>query len=311
MSWVPKVSDWGYIRSVTIAQILQALALPFQLRLIHISQSLGECGRRAFTGSKHGSYAHYPRRLSDANRANWLFFGPAVMFVIAKEHPTPARVARPNPNKVRNPTARSLRVSDAAIGFAANLPPPTKVDHTTIPYKALTYHDADVDGTNWVGYLLTLIYLRCLPLLSRKAVKRDIQEKLEVEQRFDECGQAGESDEELPTTRAEGLAGGSKQRIRQRLRYREAILPGQVVERTGESRGQFLRSAVVGTVFGFSQRQRVDSELIKRLLFSLIPSYVLPIQIVKFKRLNGKPQGQVENTEVWREWSQWTREKSP
>lgn len=42
--------------------------------------------------------------------------------------------------------------SYSAIGYAANLPPPTKIDRETVPYKYLTY--ADVDGTNWVGYLL-------------------------------------------------------------------------------------------------------------------------------------------------------------
>ncbi|KAJ7183434.1 hypothetical protein C8R46DRAFT_1066998 [Mycena filopes] len=42
--------------------------------------------------------------------------------------------------------------SYSAIGYAANLPPPKKVDRKTIPYKGLTY--ADTDGTNWVGYLL-------------------------------------------------------------------------------------------------------------------------------------------------------------
>ncbi|KAJ7479174.1 SGNH hydrolase-type esterase domain-containing protein [Mycena latifolia] len=43
--------------------------------------------------------------------------------------------------------------SYSAIGFAANLPPPTKVDRESVPFKGLTY--ADFDGTNWVGYLLT------------------------------------------------------------------------------------------------------------------------------------------------------------
>ncbi|KAJ7769960.1 SGNH hydrolase-type esterase domain-containing protein [Mycena metata] len=43
--------------------------------------------------------------------------------------------------------------SYSAIGFAANLPPPQKIGRKTVPYKGLTY--ADVDGTNWVGYLLT------------------------------------------------------------------------------------------------------------------------------------------------------------
>ncbi|KAJ7872968.1 hypothetical protein B0H13DRAFT_1633694 [Mycena leptocephala] len=42
--------------------------------------------------------------------------------------------------------------SYSAVGFAANLPPPTKIDRNTVPYKSLTY--ADIDGTNWVGYLL-------------------------------------------------------------------------------------------------------------------------------------------------------------
>ncbi|KAJ7036734.1 hypothetical protein C8F04DRAFT_1257615 [Mycena alexandri] len=42
--------------------------------------------------------------------------------------------------------------SYSAIGFAANLHPPKKVDHKTVPYNGLTY--ADMDGTNWVGYLL-------------------------------------------------------------------------------------------------------------------------------------------------------------
>ncbi|KAJ7501057.1 hypothetical protein B0H11DRAFT_1713773 [Mycena galericulata] len=43
--------------------------------------------------------------------------------------------------------------SYSAIGFAANLPPPTKVDRKSVPFKGLTY--ADRDGTNWVGYVLT------------------------------------------------------------------------------------------------------------------------------------------------------------
>ncbi|KAJ6538862.1 hypothetical protein DFH09DRAFT_1176448 [Mycena vulgaris] len=43
--------------------------------------------------------------------------------------------------------------SYSAIGFAANLPPPKKVDRKSVPFKGLTY--ADMDGTNWVGYLLT------------------------------------------------------------------------------------------------------------------------------------------------------------
>ncbi|KAJ7670769.1 hypothetical protein DFH06DRAFT_981106 [Mycena polygramma] len=43
--------------------------------------------------------------------------------------------------------------SYSSIGFAANLPPPAKIDRTSVPYKSLTY--ADIDGTNWVGYLLT------------------------------------------------------------------------------------------------------------------------------------------------------------
>ncbi|KAJ7743041.1 SGNH hydrolase-type esterase domain-containing protein [Mycena maculata] len=43
--------------------------------------------------------------------------------------------------------------SYSAIGFAANLPPPTKVDRKSVPFQGLTY--ADEDGTNWVGYLLT------------------------------------------------------------------------------------------------------------------------------------------------------------
>ncbi|KAF8212645.1 hypothetical protein K438DRAFT_1544884, partial [Mycena galopus ATCC 62051] len=42
--------------------------------------------------------------------------------------------------------------SYSAIGYAANLPPPKKIDRKTVPYKSLTY--ADIDGTNWVGYLL-------------------------------------------------------------------------------------------------------------------------------------------------------------
>ncbi|KAJ6493449.1 hypothetical protein C8R45DRAFT_989808 [Mycena sanguinolenta] len=42
--------------------------------------------------------------------------------------------------------------SYSAIGFAPNLPPPQKIDRKTVPYKSLTY--ADLDGTNWVGYLL-------------------------------------------------------------------------------------------------------------------------------------------------------------
>ncbi|KAJ7263655.1 hypothetical protein B0H12DRAFT_1012187 [Mycena haematopus] len=42
--------------------------------------------------------------------------------------------------------------SYSAIGYAANLPPPQKIDRKTVPYKYLTY--ADKDGTNWVGYLL-------------------------------------------------------------------------------------------------------------------------------------------------------------
>ncbi|KAJ6600696.1 hypothetical protein B0H10DRAFT_2083248 [Mycena sp. CBHHK59/15] len=42
--------------------------------------------------------------------------------------------------------------SYSAIGFAANLPPPKKVDRNSVPFKGLTY--ADHDGTNWVGHLL-------------------------------------------------------------------------------------------------------------------------------------------------------------
>ncbi|KAJ7263870.1 SGNH hydrolase-type esterase domain-containing protein [Mycena rebaudengoi] len=42
--------------------------------------------------------------------------------------------------------------SYSSIGFAANLPPPKKVDRTSTPFRGLTY--ADDDGTNWVGYLL-------------------------------------------------------------------------------------------------------------------------------------------------------------
>ncbi|KAJ7113267.1 SGNH hydrolase-type esterase domain-containing protein [Mycena crocata] len=43
--------------------------------------------------------------------------------------------------------------SYSAIGYAANLPPPKKIDRTTVPFQGLTY--ADAFGTNWVGYLLT------------------------------------------------------------------------------------------------------------------------------------------------------------
>ncbi|KAJ7106342.1 SGNH hydrolase-type esterase domain-containing protein [Mycena epipterygia] len=42
--------------------------------------------------------------------------------------------------------------SYSAIGFAANLPPPKLVDRTSLPFRGLTY--ADIDGTNWVGYVL-------------------------------------------------------------------------------------------------------------------------------------------------------------
>ncbi|KAJ7681558.1 hypothetical protein B0H17DRAFT_1161112 [Mycena rosella] len=43
--------------------------------------------------------------------------------------------------------------SYSAIGYAANLPPPAKIDRKSISFTGLTY--ADRDGTNWVGYLLT------------------------------------------------------------------------------------------------------------------------------------------------------------